>query len=323
MQRIALLVVIAALAVMPAGAAAQSLFDEFSFGLGPYFGLGRGASDCAQSNRSTPCFFYVGYSRDPGDSTSFEFRAENRGLNNLFYIGHDYAVHGLWLGASKTVAFSDSIGVTGSFWYLLPLKTGTSLQHYFTAGIGPNQRTWDTHTQWWYVDLLGTFGSLNGFSLLAGVRYDFFTTRFESPVDSSFPASRITDSADFKSSGYIPLIGAQMASAGSYGSLLFRVIGIPSLAGRLNYEETLQGYRIKSTGSYSAGHFVEAFAEYAYAVSGQAELGLFARFNSTHGTAGMSVDLLGAGGAVRGRDTFNHRVHRNDWSIGGRMSLGF
>ena len=234
MKRIAVLLGILALALAPGMAAAQGFFDGSFFGFGPYFGLG-GASSCGEVKAKPPCVLYVGYSGDPGNSTGFSATAQWAGvMAGALDITHRYAVRGLWLGASQTLALSDNAGIVASFWYLFPDKSVDSRETYFVSGgVGLAERTWKTNTQWWYADIIGAFGNLNGFSLLAGFRYDYFTTRFKNPFNAAVVASSVGDTADVKSNGYIPLLGGQVAYSGSYGSLLFRLVGIPTLVGRV------------------------------------------------------------------------------------------
>ena len=184
-------------------------------------------------------------------------------------------------------------------------------------------RNWKTDTQWWYADLLGALGNLNGFSLLAGFRYDFFTTRFKNPYDY-FGRTLGTDTADVKSNGYIPLVGGQVAYAGSCGSLLFRLVGFPTLLGQVTYNQTVGGWsRREASGNYNGQYFMEAFAEYAYVLTRTADLGIFARFNSTHGTANVNVEAVFPGQGVVRADTFSLGATRNNWTAGGRMNLRF
>jgi hypothetical protein len=321
MQRVAVLAIIAALAIMPTGASAQGFLDG-SF-LGPYFGMG-GASSCDEVKQFPPCVFYVGYSGDPGNSTGFGADTREAPLGNVLDFTHQYAVRGVWLGASKTIALSRTVGVVGSFWYLFPDRSVQSRETYsLLGGVNSVGRTWSTTNQWWYADLLGAFGSLNGFSFLAGFRYDFFTTQFRNPVNAFF-GSLGTDTADVRSNGYIPLIGGQMAYAGSNSLLLFRLVGLPALVGRVTYDQTIGGFqRLESSGSYKGGYFIEAFTEYAYAINGKADLGFFARWNSTHGVADLNTEGVVAGFGVATSRTFGLGVNRNDWTLGGRLNLKF
>jgi len=321
MKRVAVFLGLLALAVAPAVASAQGFLDG-SF-LGPYFGTGGGTSSCDDVKPAPPCVFYVGYSGDPGSSTGFDASAQGQGIGTVVDIKQSYAARGVWLGVSKAMALSNSVGVVGSIWYLIPDKSVQSRETYF-AGFGNAERTWSTNTQWWYADLLAAFGSLNGFSLLAGFRYDFFTTRFRNPFNDVLVGGQGTDTADVKSNGYIPLVGGQMAYAGSYGSLLFRLVGVPTLVGRVTYDQTIAGLvRVESSGSYKGQYFLEAFTEYAYAVNGRADLGFFARFNSTRGTVNLNIDDVVQGVGVLANDTFSLAVSRNEWTLGGRMNLRF
>ncbi len=60
------------------------------------------------------------------------------------------------------------------------------------------------------------------------------------------------------SKAYIPLVGAQMAYAGTNYSLLFRVVGFPALIGHVRYAESFQGAAsLDASGNYKGTNFVE------------------------------------------------------------------
>ena len=318
MKRVAVLLGILALALAPCTASAQDFF-----GFGPYFGLG-GTSCCGDEKPKSPCTFYVGYSGDPHNSTAFNLTTTSGTVLGAVSLDISTATRGVLLGASKAVSLSDRVGLVGSFWYLFPDKTKDTEMGGVVAGGALASQTWNkTSTQWWFADLLGAFDSGDGFSFLAGFRYDYYTSRYSDPKNVIGFATVPGDTADVRSNGYIPLIGGQAAFRGTNSRGLVRLVGFPYLVGSLKFSEsfTAAATAIEGTGNYNGKYFLEVFAEYAYTLGGTAYFGLFGRFNSTHGTT--NFDVTGTGVAPVQNATFKLGLERNVWTVGGMFDLRF
>ena len=125
--------------------------------------------------------------------------------NDLAVLQHHYPNRGLWLRLCQSLWLNDKISFIASGWYLFP--SGSSSREDYGAAIGG--RTWDTDTQWWFVDGIFSLTPCAGFSVMAGLRYDSYTTRFKTPSDrSANVVSSPSDTADVILQSWIPLIGA-------------------------------------------------------------------------------------------------------------------
>ena len=333
MKRVLVCASILVLALAPVGASAQGLFEGNWSGLGSsaqslfggnWSGLGAslmgGAYSCGSCGPKTlGPVFYVGYTSDPGTST--QVAADTRGTQVLgaYSLAQQYGVRGIWLGVSQAIPVNDSFGIIASGWYMLPGEASDSQEPYnYTTAI---TRLWSSmKVEWWYADALAALGSLNGFALLGGFRYDYFSTNLSSPKNAVGVASLPSDEADVTSKGYIPLIGAQMAYAGSNYNMLLRVIGCPSLIGRVNYSETFAGAtNLEASGNYKGSNFIEVFGEYGHRINDRSAMGLFARFSSTRGASNLTAE----GNPAAGDEPFDVTIGRNSWTAGGHVTLQF
>ncbi len=317
MRRVVVLGAILVLAVTPSLVSAQGLFDMGFSQLGGIFGWDQ--SWCRPGKLIQPCALYVGYSADPANSMRFSLETQNIALGSVASLQHSFGVRGLWLGASNSVQISDRIGILGSFWYLVRDEVVEDREKYNQPStIG---RTWSTDTEWWFADVYAAYGSLNGFALLAGFRYDYFTTRFRDPFNVSGIISAPTDKADLRSESYIPLIGGQTAYSDGSSSFVFRVVGSPIVPGRLTYLQSFAGAAaFLVEGNYSEGYFVEAFTEYAHDFGGLANVGFFGRVNAARYTSDIRVTLVGIG---PGTETYDQIFYRNSWTVGVRADVKF
>jgi hypothetical protein len=316
MKRIVILLLsVLALALTPTIGFSQGLFGGIpglpSFG-GFLGGPGAcGEKSCAPAPGPT---FYVGWMEDR-DGTSFTANSDVA-LGGVLSLEHGYANRGLWLGLGQVVPIKDRFAFLASGWYLIPSNDNS--REIYTGIVG--ERTWDTETQWWFVDGLFAVGAPGGFSILAGLRYDYFTTTFKNPRNVVGIPGLPTDQADVITQNWIPLVGTQMSYAGSFGNLTVRAVGVPTLVGNVRYKQTLgaAASRIEAKGNYNSGYFLEFFGEYSKSF-GSAGVGIFGRWNMAEGEAKLSTDLIGLGGS----QDFDLALHRNSWTLGGSFSLAF
>lgn len=314
MKRIVILLLsVLTLALMPAAGFSQGLFGGLpgmpSFG-GAFGGAGGcGEKSCAPAAGPT---LYIGWMEDR-DGTSFTANSDV-GLTGVRNIQHHYTNRGLWLGLAQTVPLKDTLCFMASGWYLVPSNDNS--REIYNFGVA--ERTWDTDTQWWFVDGLFSLGTPGGFSLLAGLRYDSFTTRFKNPFNITGIGASLTDEADVVTENWIPLFGTQMAYAGSFGNLVVRAVGVPTLVGNVWYKQTVNVVRFEAKGNYTGGYFLEFFGEYSKSF-GPGSVGIFGRWNMAQGKTNLSTDLL-PGGA---NQDFLLTLNRNSWTVGGSFSVAF
>lgn len=266
--------------------------------------------------------FYIGW-QFASPTTSFALDAAHLGVAGVTNVSENYSNPGLWLGLTVPVPLSDSFSLLASGWYLVPGTTsGTASESYSPAGIG--NRSWAAKTDWWFVDGLLAFTPRNNFALLAGLRYDYFTTKFTIDNQAGFAFGLGSDEADLISYNVIPLIGLQFTFPFAQNNLILRAVGFPALVGSLKHGETLggAGFRLDSSGNWngSNGWFFEAFGEFQAKPFGpSSSLGFFMRWNYTHGSSDLDVNLL-PGAAT---DTFGLRFERSALTIGGSFNLNF
>ncbi|AFM27636.1 hypothetical protein [Desulfomonile tiedjei] len=254
--------------------------------------------------------FYVGWMEDH-NGARINVTADNPAnvLLGVTEINHRYPLKGLWLGLTQTVPFSEYCSLVASGWYLIP--SNERAQEEYRLGTTAADTNWGTKTQWWFVDGLLAFGSGNG-QLLAGVRYDEFTTKFD---DRSLGFFLPTDTANVTTYNVIPLVGLQYVSS----NLVFRIVGIPTLVGTLKYRENVAGTSLEATSNWRGGYFLEFFGEYGWKVGGMADFGVFGRYNLAQGKS--QLDLTTNPGGLEA--DYNVSVHRSSWTLGGKMSLNF
>jgi hypothetical protein len=300
---------------------AQGLFSGLP-GLPSLGGILGGSAGCGEKLCPTSNLeLYVGW-LDGQEGSSISVDTTGRSVAGLTSVFHKYANRGVSLGLGTSLCIKDNLSLLASGWYLVP-STTHSREAYNDFAFG--ERTWDVNPQWWYVDGLFAWGDPCGsFKLLAGLRYDYYTLRFKNPVNAVGVNTLSTDTADASSEGWIPLLGVHYAASSSAQSLVFRVVGIPTLLGSIWYKQTANGLdRANFKGNYSGGHFLEVFAEYTKNFCG-GSVGLFGKWNSTQGNGNVKfdVDRLGVPAAFAD-ETFKLSLHRNAWTVGGVFSLNF
>ena len=300
---------------------AQGLFGGIP-GMPSFGGFFGGSPACGEKLcPKTNLELYVGW-LDGQEGTSISVDTTGAAVAGLTSVSHKYANRGVSLGLGTSVCIKDNLSFLASGWYLVPSKA-ESREAYNDFAFG--ERTWDVNPQWWYVDGVFAWGDPCGnLKLLAGLRYDYYTARFKNPVNVVGINTLSTDTADATSEGWIPLLGVQYAATSSVQSLVFRVVGVPTLVGNVWYKQTANGSdRANFNGTYNGGHFLEVFAEYTKNFCGSS-VGLFGRWNSTQGNGDVKfdVDRLGVPAAFAD-ETFKLALHRNAWTLGGVFSLNF
>jgi hypothetical protein len=327
MKRVAVILLgVVMLALMPTIGCAQGLFGGLP-GLPSFGGLTGGSAGCGEKLcPSSNLQFYIGWMEDR-DGTTINVDAEGAGVA-LGVIGvnsvrHHYSNRGLWLGLSDTICISDRLSFIASGWYLVPSSTSSREEYGLGLNLEQRQqlaadRTWHTKPQWWYVDGIFAIGSpCGGFALLAGLRYDYYTARFENPYNLGIGA--LTDEADVTSEGWIPLLGTQYALTSSMGNLVVRAVGVPSLLGTARYKQTLAGgARVEANGNWNGRGFLEVFTEYSKSF-GPGAVGVFGRWNIAQGNADLDLSIL----PIPGSQTYKLALHRSSWTFGASFSLNF
>jgi hypothetical protein len=283
----------------------------------PFTGFfGNGSSSCGPvcdpPALAAGTSLYVGWMEDT-NGARINITANNPAniLAGVAEINHRYPLKGLWLGLTQTVPFSEYCSLVASGWYLIPANERAHEDYRGQTALPAAGSDWGTKTQWWFVDALLAFGSGNG-QLLAGARYDEFTTKFD---DRSLGFFLPTDTANVITYNVIPLVGLQYATS----NLAFRIVGIPALVGTLKYRENVAGNSLEATSNWRGGYFLECFAEYGWKIGSTTDFGVFGRYNLAQGKSQLDLSQLPAGLSA----DYNVTVHRSSWTLGGKMSLNF
>jgi hypothetical protein len=278
--------------------------------------------DCRQSpcpNLAAP-IVYVGWMED-GEGTTFSAYATGATSGGVILR---YPNRGLWFGLSESVCLSRSLSFTASGWYLFASRTsGREFYDLGEAGfvfVPPAERSWDTDTQWWFVDGLFAIGSRQGFSVLAGVRYDYYTSRLKNSFNASAPLLP-TYRGNVILRNWIPLVGAECSYNGSSSGLTVRAVGFPALLGSYNFADVDTADSVVSNGSWTRGYFLEVLAEYSRNV-GPVSTGVFARWNSTHESSQEDTIAIGALEHFH-RSPHDVATNRSSWTVGGAITLNF
>jgi hypothetical protein len=320
MKRVAVLfLAILILGLAPTLASAMGFMPA---GLPSFGGLFGGPARCGDSyapGLPAPTF-YVGWGF--GDKrTSWGVGAEGVGIIAITQINGRYDPKGVWLGVTIPLPLSERLSIIASGWYMIPGSSGDGFERYNDLSFV--QREWSTRSEWWFADGLLAVSCGGGFSFLAGARYDYFTTNFRNPTINALLGSA-GDTADLISYNVIPLVGLQVAANGATGSGLIRAVGIPTLAGRVTYDETIGIGRLEGSGNWNNGWFFELFGEATVkAFTGNSSIGGFVRWNWAHGNANLDVDLGAAGLGFVGNDTYHLGFHRSNITVGGSFKLDF
>lgn len=315
MKRVAILCVgILVLALVPAVVSAQGILP----GLPSFGGILGGRATCGEPAGPGfgPLVFYVGW-QPAGKNVGFG--AGGPPVGGVYQLDQTYDSKGLWLGLQQSVPLSDWLGFMASGWYLIPSNNGSS-EAYNNGLLGT--RSWDTTNEWWFVDGVVALGGCNGLAAIVGLRYDYYNTQFTSSNPFALgPLGLLGDGATVNSQGWIPLFGTQFAYTSSTTNLTVRAVGVPTLLGNIKYTETLGALggagSGQFSGTYNGGYFLEVFSEYSR-VFGAGGVGVFARWNMTHGRSNsdLSIDGLGTSG-------FDLGLNRTSWTFGGSFSLNF
>lgn len=323
MKRVAILFLVAVVfALAPAAVNAQGLIGAGLPGMPSLFGgYGGGPSACGEKcpGLTAGTNLYVGWMDDPKGVTA-KFTPEGTPIPTLAAVNEirqEYPVRGLWLGLTQSVPLGENLAVVASGWYLIPSDRRSTETFNFTGFA--SSFDWSSKSQWWFVDGLLAFGGGNT-QLLAGFRYDYFTTKFSDPSPPLFVVFP-NDTADVRSEGFIPLVGLQYAQASGNSNLLFRIVGVPTLLGNFRYRQSAINTvaSLEGKGNYNGGYFLEAFGQYGWNMGGMGNIGVFGRYNVTGGHSVVSFDLLPGLGSA----DYRLGLNRYTWTLGAEFALNF
>lgn len=341
-----LFVGILALALAPAMACAQY---SPAFGLSglpsmPSFFGGSSGCGAGQGLGMAP-EIYLGWGIPQERNTSVSLTADNQGAANIQNINLNLPTGGLWIGASLPISLSENLSLVADGWYLssgydnLNTNTNTTQTNLIVNNGGTNQTLgllpqvlgvdWAAKPYWWFIDGAFAYGKPS-FSVLAGVRYDYYSVAVTNPSNfGNYVLFSNQDEADVTSRAVIPFIGFQTAFRSSDQNLLVRFLGIPTILGNTNVgvTTTVGRFEFDNINYNKGGYFYEIFGEYTRRLFGASQAGVFARYNTASAkSSGTGQIDNGAGGLQlvnANSDTYSFSLYRNSWTIGGLVSLDF
>ena len=286
-------------------------------GFGGFFGSGSGCGAGAATPAIAPSV-YFGWMPEQENNVSAGLDAQNLGAWNIRTVNLKYRTGGFWLGGIVPVQLTEKVSFLGSGWYLFPSdssagqmwENGEIRQVAFNYG-----NDWTKKDIWWFVDGVLAYGDSN-FSVLAGLRYDKFSTNY-SGANINFNNGQ---QLDLIAQSIIPLLGVQAGYKSSASSLNVRIVGIPTNAGNAKVNFTVaNNNRLEATGNYNGGHFLEVFAEYARQIFQNGDAGVFLRWNTTRVTSDVSATTTQAPTT----DDYLLSFNRNTWTLGGKVGISF
>ncbi len=316
-------------------APAVSFSQGFSLLPGNFFGGQRTCGDGA-TPWLDPLSFYVGWGTDVANP-KFAFDSGGAGVDSL---SHRWPLRGLWLGVAEKLNVGERCGINVEAWWLIPsTATGTEESVVgittFIAGAGSSPGVfftvpaaisinWNTRPDWWYIDGRTVFKPSGGsFGVLAGFRYDHFSTRLEFPSSPTGFVFDPSNQADITVNSYIPYVGFEYSCMGAGSGLCMRFIGFPWVPADVLHSETGEagpGLRGTSTGSFNSGrYFLEFFGEYSRTVFGGAGIGAWFRWQDLSGRGPITTTINPGGFAISDAFTFD----RNTVAFGGKATLNF
>jgi hypothetical protein len=204
----------------------------------------------------------------------------------------------------------------GFSWLFPNIKEGVEQYNLDQEDFPTAYRTWQTSIQWWTLEAAALRCSWSTFSLIGGLRYDSFSSKFSNPT--LLPAiSTSADEGDLTLSSYIPYVGGEAA----WGAVKVGVIGFPWVFGTIAYKETSGPLRVEASGSYRNAYFVETFAEFGKQV-GVAHLSAFATYTVLHAVGDFDATVNNFSVFPASAGSYAWGFDRQNWIVGGKLVVG-
>jgi hypothetical protein len=267
---------------------------------------------------------YFGWGIPQDRNTSVSLTAQNNGAGNVRTVDIKLATGGFWLGAALPVSLTDNLAFVATGWYLFPGDSNAnSSENFLNQQLEQNillGNNWGAKPNWWFVDGAFSYG-WQGFSVLLGLRYDYYTVSITGPsnVDGLFDNQ---DQGDVISRGWIPFIGFQSAYTDTVQSIKVRMLGIPTIVGSSYVGLSFVGNNrfAYNDVAYTGGHFYEVFGEYTRKFFGSSQAGVFARWNTARATSSDTGSLINNPAQ---QDTYNFSLNRSSLTLGGLVTFDF
>lgn len=249
----------------------------------------------------------------------------------------DFALQGIWVGASARMEMGDRFSVRGEYRHLFPTKehsdTITPINIGAPGSRGFERSRYDVNV----IDGSAAMSIANGISLLSGFRWDKFDLSMQDtiaiPLFSSPP-----DEGNLTLSSLQPYGGAELAFTTSDSGILLRVIGSPWVSTRTEFGLTFGNGGVPIRGPIRDwikvdsrwSSFIEASAFYGRRVSDNVTAGVFGIVNSlsAHAEADMKSTRLAGFGPLALPEVhvsvpFDVDLSRLTFILGGNVAVAF
>lgn len=275
-------------------------------------------------------------------------------------LDFQYRTKGLWLSLVEPIRLREAIGARLEAAVLIPSSShdaSDSIDNGSYAGFPYDYNlSVATKTRWWLLDGQVSYDTSYG-SLLAGLRYEYFDTRFYDfpflslianpgmisavPVVVSSPGME----SDFTITSLIPYVGIEGRYGSSKNSVSAKFIGIPWYRPSLKAVATLGGYswgtvpfpsnggsvsdRYEMSMAARKGYFYEARIAYDTNAFGMGTFGLFVTATYMHAEFAGNIDFRTARITPSGPDpgaefpTSGFHYNRRVYAVGAALSLPF
>jgi hypothetical protein len=246
---------------------------------------------------------------------------------NLERWYHNYPLRGLWLSLEAELPLIAGFGVYASGAYLFPSAVSSEEFVYLAGDQG--SRTWSTATQWYSLDLAGTYCAAGATQFIGGVRYDAFATKFSKPTNIVNLAALNTDEAEMRVGLVLPYVGVAVTQGSQEALVKVKLVGFPLVPGEAWYGETYglgavgQGSRNQVSGTLGRGYFAELSAEAARGFGGDRMMfGVFGKYHHLQARADLRGNYYSVGFPTQS-DTFQFNIQRQAWIVGVSVGFGF
>lgn len=291
----------------------------------PSFGGGGGSCDSAVAS---PFIVSgrVGYNYETVD---LSFATLETALQGIGAIDHTFRFSGLELGCTAMAISRTGFGGLVSF-KILATGTTKDTEDYNQGqpGLVAMSRHWDAKNDTYAFDGVGFYEVFSGSYLIGGFRWDHLETTYERPTGTIAVAGLPTDEAVLTTNVYQPYIGVMVDQGGPSRFLRVGMVGFPFAFGSVKYEQTLgaaaPALRIDGLSSkVDKGYFFEIWGEYGLRENMfmGAGLSVFASWTQYHVKGEWDADANAVGLGNIDSDLFNLSLHRNSFTVGGRLEV--
>jgi hypothetical protein len=276
-------------------------------------------------------------------------------------LGSQYRTRGLWLSIVEPMRLRDAIGARLEAAVLIPSSSHNASDSVDNSTYAGFPYAYDlspaSKTRWWLLDGQVSYDTPYG-SLLAGLRYEYFDTRFYDfpflslianpgvggpysiPVIVSAPGME----SDFTVTSLIPYVGIEGRYGSPTNSVSMRIVGIPWFTPSIKSRTTQGGYswgatppvgggnvsdRYEMSMSARKGYFYEAKVSCDTNAFGMGTFGLFVTASYMHAEFDGGIDFNTARITPSGPDpgaqfpTSGLYYNRRVYAIGATLSMPF